>query len=94
MLASAFCLTWYKIWFLPIGRYIPDASGAVYNVLKQMTQLHPPKKNRYGDDDVELLRKVSENLITKETLCEKLAKHVEQVFTSCCFIFFRSWIIC
>jgi len=44
-----------------------------------MTQLHAAKKIRYGDDDVELLRKVSENLITKETLIEKLAKHVEQV---------------
>ncbi|ESW22398.1 hypothetical protein PHAVU_005G150500 [Phaseolus vulgaris] len=62
-----------------LSRYIPDASGAVYNVLKQMTQLPAAKKIRYGDDDVELLRKVSENLITKETLCEKLAKHVEQV---------------
>jgi len=51
----------------------------VYNVLKEMTQLHAAKKIRYGDDDVELLRKVSENLITKETLIEKLAKHVEQV---------------
>lgn len=65
--------------FLPIGRYIPDAAGAVYNVLKEMTQLHASKKSRYGDDDVELLRKVSEQLITKETLSEKLAKHVEQV---------------
>ena len=61
------------------GRYIPDATGAVYNVLKEMAQLHASKKNRYGDDDVELLREVSENLITKETLREKLAKHVEQV---------------
>lgn len=65
--------------FLRIGRYIPDATGAVYNVLKEMTQLHPSKKRCYGDNDVELLRKVSENLITKETLSEKLAKHVEQV---------------
>lgn len=62
-----------------IGRYIPDATGAVYNVLKEMTQLHPSKKSRYGDNDVELLKKVSENLITKEILSEKLAKHVEQV---------------
>ncbi|KAG4961419.1 hypothetical protein AAZX31_13G324300 [Glycine max] len=62
-----------------LSRYIPDASGAVYNVLKEMTQLHASKKIRYGDDDAELLSKVSENLITKETLCEKLSKHVEQV---------------
>lgn len=50
-----------------------------------MTQLHASKKKRYGDDDVELLRKVSENLITKETLSEKLAKHVEQVFSLAVF---------
>lgn len=81
-LASAFCFVWYKIWFLPIGRYIPDASGAFYNVLKQMLPLNPSKKSRYGDDDVELLRKVSEDLVTKETFSEKLAKHVEQVFPS------------
>ncbi|XP_072055613.1 DNA topoisomerase 6 subunit B isoform X2 [Arachis hypogaea] len=64
-----------------LNKYIPDATGAVYNVLKDMaeTQLHASKKFRYGDDDGELLRKVSENLITKETLSEKLAKHVEQV---------------
>ena len=64
---------------LPIIRYIPDATGAVYNVLKEMAQLHAPKKKRYGADDVELMRQVSANLITKETLNEKLAKHVEQV---------------
>ncbi|XLT01502.1 hypothetical protein HN51_050853 [Arachis hypogaea] len=64
-----------------LSKYIPDATGAVYNVLKDMaeTQLHASKKFRYGDDDGELLRKVYENLITKETLSEKLAKHVEQV---------------
>ncbi|KAK7317506.1 hypothetical protein RJT34_01803 [Clitoria ternatea] len=49
----------------------------IYNILKN-TQLHASKKSRYGDDDEELLHKVSENLITKETLSEKLAKHVEQ----------------
>lgn len=69
-----------------IGRYIPDASGAIYNVLKQMTPSQPSKKIRYGDDE-ELLRKVSDNLITKETLSEKLAKHVEQVFPSNCYFF-------
>ncbi|KAI9081823.1 hypothetical protein K1719_036085 [Acacia pycnantha] len=62
-----------------LSKYIPDATGAVYNVLKEMTQLHASKKSRYGDDNEELLRKVSAGLITKETLSEKLAKHVEQV---------------
>jgi len=47
-----------------------------------MLPLNPSKKSRYGDDDVELLRKVSEDLVTKETFSEKLAKHVEQVFPS------------
>ncbi|XP_058748877.1 DNA topoisomerase 6 subunit B [Vicia villosa] len=61
-----------------LSRYIPDASGAIYNVLKQMIPSQPSKKIRYGDDE-ELLRKVSDNLVTKETLSEKLAKHVEQV---------------
>lgn len=67
-----------------IGRYIPDASGAIYNVLKQMIPSNPSKKIRYGDD-LELLRNVSDNLVTKETFSEKLTKHVEQVFPSNCF---------
>lgn len=46
-----------------------------------MARLHTSKKSRYGDDDVELLMQVSAGTITKETLSEKLAKHVEQV---CC----------
>lgn len=52
-----------------------------------MTRLHASKKSRFGDDDEELLRKVSENLITKETLSEKLAKHVEQVYSSVFYYF-------
>ncbi|KAI4322060.1 hypothetical protein L6164_021783 [Bauhinia variegata] len=62
-----------------LSKYIPDATCAVHNVLKEMAQLHASKKNRYGDEDVELLGKVSASLITKETLIDKLAKHVEQV---------------
>ncbi|CAL5200102.1 unnamed protein product [Lathyrus oleraceus] len=61
-----------------LSRYIPDASGAIYNVLKQMIPSNPSKKIRYGDD-LELLRNVSDNLVTKETFSEKLTKHVEQV---------------
>ncbi|KAK2371129.1 DNA topoisomerase 6 subunit B [Trifolium repens] len=61
-----------------ISRYIPDASSAIFNILKVMP-LPPSKKSRYGDDDVELLKKVSDNLVTKETFIETLAKHVEQV---------------
>uniref|UniRef100_A0A161ZJR4 DNA topoisomerase VI subunit B transducer domain-containing protein n=1 Tax=Daucus carota subsp. sativus TaxID=79200 RepID=A0A161ZJR4_DAUCS len=62
-----------------LSRYIPDASGAIYDVLKEMTTLHASKKKRYNDEDAELLNKVSSKLITKGTLMEKLAEHVEQV---------------
>ncbi|XP_054812104.1 DNA topoisomerase 6 subunit B isoform X3 [Prosopis cineraria] len=62
-----------------LSKYIPDATGAVYNILKEMAQLHASKKSRLTDGNMELLRKVSTGLITKETLSEKLAKHVEQV---------------
>ncbi|XP_059429469.1 DNA topoisomerase 6 subunit B isoform X2 [Corylus avellana] len=62
-----------------LNRYIPDATGAVYDVLKDMAQSHVSKKKRYDDEDAELLKKVSSRLITKETLREKLAQHVEQV---------------
>lgn len=61
-------------------RYIPDATGAVYEVLKQMTEEHTTKRKRYGEEDTVMLNKVSKHIITKETLKEKLAEHVEQVF--------------
>lgn len=62
-----------------LGRYIPDATGAIYDVLKEMTTLQASKKKRYNEEDTELLKKVSSRLITKNTLMEKLAEHVEQV---------------
>lgn len=62
-----------------LSKYIPDATGAIYDVLKEMTTLHVSKKKRYDDEDAELLKKVSTRLITKEILMEKLAQHVEQV---------------
>ncbi|XP_010544240.1 PREDICTED: DNA topoisomerase 6 subunit B isoform X2 [Tarenaya hassleriana] len=62
-----------------LSRYIPDVSGAVYDVLKEMSREHATKKKRYSGEDALVLEKVSERLITKETLQEKLAKHVEQV---------------
>jgi DNA topoisomerase-6 subunit B len=75
-----FLFAWTEIKFVCVGRYIPDATGAVYDVLRDMAQSHASKKKRYDDDeDAELLRKVSARLITKETLREKLAQHVEQV---------------
>ncbi|THG22979.1 hypothetical protein TEA_008401 [Camellia sinensis var. sinensis] len=62
-----------------VGRYIPDATGAIYDVLKEMALSHASKKRRYQDEDADLLKKVSARLITKNTLAEKLAQHVEQV---------------
>ncbi|KAM7497260.1 hypothetical protein LguiA_021674 [Lonicera macranthoides] len=62
-----------------LSKYIPDATGAIYDVLKEMTQMHASKKIKYDGEDAELLRKVAARLITKETLREKLAQHVEQV---------------
>ncbi|KAL5565322.1 hypothetical protein UlMin_028486 [Ulmus minor] len=62
-----------------LSRYIPDATNAIYDVLKETAQLHKTKKKRFEDEDAELLGKVSARLITKETLIEKLSQHVEQV---------------
>ncbi|RVX13007.1 DNA topoisomerase 6 subunit B [Vitis vinifera] len=62
-----------------LSKYIPDATGAIYDVLREMAQLHASKKKRYEDEDADVLRKVSTHSITKQTLTEKLAKHVEQV---------------
>ncbi|KAK1390776.1 DNA topoisomerase 6 subunit B [Heracleum sosnowskyi] len=62
-----------------LSKYIPDATGAIYDVLKEMTTLRASKKKRYNDEDAELLDKVSSRLITKSTLMEKLKEHVEQV---------------
>lgn len=44
-----------------------------------MSQSHASKKKRYEAKDAELLNQVSARLVTKETLKEKLAQHVEQV---------------
>ena len=44
-----------------------------------MALTHASKRKRYEDEDAELLKKVSARLITKDTLAEKLAQHVEQV---------------
>lgn len=68
-----------EIKFLSNGRYIPDASNALYDVLREMAESHASKKQRYKGEDAELLEKVSAHLITKETLRQKLAQHVEKV---------------
>ncbi|MBA0752700.1 hypothetical protein Gogos_001505 [Gossypium gossypioides] len=62
-----------------LSKYIPDASNAVYDVLQEMAKSHASKKKRYEEGDADILRKVSDHLITKETLYEKLTQHVEKV---------------
>nr|ADE75679.1 unknown [Picea sitchensis] len=62
-----------------LTKYIPDASRAIYEVLKDIVQLRSPKKPRYGDVYEEILDRVSSREITETTLREKLAQHVEQV---------------
>lgn len=62
-----------------LSKYIPDASNAVYNVLQEMAKSHASKKKRYEEGDADILQKVSDHLITKETLYEKLTQHVEKV---------------
>ncbi|XAR69882.1 DNA topoisomerase (ATP-hydrolyzing) [Bertholletia excelsa] len=61
-----------------LSKYIPDATNAVYDVLREMSS-HASKRRRFEGGDAELLKKVSTHLITKDTLREKLAQHVEQV---------------
>lgn len=55
----------------------------MYNVLKEMAQVHASKKKRHESEDAEILSKVSARLITNETLRDKLAQHVEQVICLC-----------
>lgn len=47
-----------------------------------MARSHASKKRRYDGKDAELLKQVSAQLVTQETLREKLAQHVEQVRSS------------
>ncbi|GMI84168.1 topoisomerase 6 subunit B, ROOT HAIRLESS 3, ELONGATED HYPOCOTYL 6, HARLEQUIN [Hibiscus trionum] len=62
-----------------LSKYIPDATNAVYDVLKEMAKPHASKKKCYEEGDADILRKVSDHSITKETLHEKLTQHVEKV---------------
>lgn len=71
-------------------RYIPDATGAVYTVLKDMAHLRKSKKKRYDEEDAEILQQVSDNVITRDTLSEKLAQHVQQVSSESCLFLLDS----
>ena len=60
-------------------RYIPDASKAIFDVLKEMAQGREKRRRRYEGEEDEILKKVATREITEATLREKLAQHVEQV---------------
>ncbi|CAH1444785.1 unnamed protein product [Lactuca virosa] len=66
-----------------LSRYINDATGAIYGILKEASQLHgnanKKKDMEIKDEDAELLQNVSDRVITKQILSEKLAQHVEQL---------------
>lgn len=51
----------------------------MYDVLKEMAKSHASKRRRFEERDQDILQKVSDQLITKETLKEKLTQHVERV---------------
>ncbi|KAL6586854.1 DNA topoisomerase 6 subunit B [Orobanche minor] len=61
-----------------LNKYIPNVTGAVHDLLKEMSLLHAAKKKRYADKVAELLKQVSSKTITRETPSEKLAQHVQQ----------------
>lgn len=62
-----------------LSKYIPNATGAIYGILKEMSSSHASKKRRSEDKDAELLKQVSAKSVTEDTLREKLTRHVEQV---------------
>ncbi|KAK4737075.1 hypothetical protein R3W88_000772 [Solanum pinnatisectum] len=62
-----------------LSKYIPSATAAIYDLLKQTTIVHASKKRRFRDDIADLLKQVSVNSLTKDTFREKLAQHVEKV---------------
>ncbi|KAL3828153.1 hypothetical protein ACJIZ3_016955 [Penstemon smallii] len=62
-----------------LTKYIPNATGAIYETLKEMSRSDAAKKRRCENKDAELLKQVSSLLVTEETLREKLAQHVEKV---------------
>ncbi|KAG9156215.1 hypothetical protein Leryth_021623 [Lithospermum erythrorhizon] len=62
-----------------LNKYIPNAAGAIYEVVKSTAELLMAKRKRFEVEDSEVLKKVYYGEITKETYCEKLTQHVEQV---------------
>lgn len=64
---------------IQLCRYIPNATGAVYEILKVLSKSQGAKRRRLDDKDEELLKQVSAKVVTEETFREKLTQHVEQV---------------
>ncbi|KAH7560490.1 hypothetical protein JRO89_XS10G0030400 [Xanthoceras sorbifolium] len=62
-----------------LSRYIPDATNAIYDVLKEVSQFHASKKRRFEEEDANVLQKVHSRMITKDTLRDMLAQYVEKV---------------
>ncbi|KAF6158724.1 hypothetical protein GIB67_040238 [Kingdonia uniflora] len=62
-----------------LTRYVPDIVKALYDVLKETAHEHVSKKRRFTGEFAEILNKVSSQVIRKDTIRERLAKHVEQV---------------
>ncbi|CAH9082948.1 unnamed protein product [Cuscuta epithymum] len=62
-----------------LTKYISFATVSIFDVLEIMSDQHASKKKRFDGGNADLLKQVSSNLITEETLRLKLAQHVEQV---------------
>ncbi|KAK1305632.1 DNA topoisomerase 6 subunit B [Acorus calamus] len=62
-----------------LTRYIPDASRAIYEVLKEMASGRQIKRQRCEGEEDDILHKVAVEEITEATFREKLAQHVEEV---------------
>ncbi|KAK1259723.1 DNA topoisomerase 6 subunit B [Acorus gramineus] len=62
-----------------LTKYIPDASRAIYEVLKEMASGRQTKRQRCEGEEDDILHKVAVEEITEATFREKLAQHVEQV---------------
>ncbi|KAL4198195.1 hypothetical protein AMTRI_Chr03g44710 [Amborella trichopoda] len=62
-----------------LTRYIPDASRAIYGVMKEIAKSRDSKQRQYNEKEEEILNKVSCREITEPIIKEKLTHYVEQV---------------
>ena len=66
-----------NIWI--INRYIPGVSRAIYDTLLTMSEHHKSKRQKYEEEDKELLEKVASRDVTEGLIKQKLSQHVDQV---------------